>query len=242
MVILLKYASFDQKESGGYFVMLSVNHISKKYASFVVVNDVSLTVAKSEILSIVGPSGAGKSTLLHLMGALDKPDSGSVLIDGTDILKLPSKKQSKFRNSHIGFVFQFHHLLPEFSAVENVCMPLWIKGVGRKEALLQGAEMLNIVGLGGRLENKPSELSGGEQQRVAIARALVTQPSVVMADEPTGNLDSANAQAVHELFLKLRKDLGQTFVMITHNDTLASMTDRTLTMRDGRIVEEKRNG
>ncbi len=222
--------------------MLTVSHISKKYAAFTVVDDVSLTVAQGEILSIVGPSGAGKSTLLHLMGALDKPDSGSVLIEGTDILKLPSKKQSRFRNSHLGFVFQFHHLLPEFSALENVSMPLWIKGIGKKEAAAQSAEMLGIVGLGNRLGNKPSELSGGEQQRVAIARALVTRPSVVMADEPTGNLDSANAQAIHELFLRLRKDLGQTFVMITHNDILAKMTDRTLTMRDGRIVEEKVNG
>ncbi len=221
--------------------MLTVSHISKKYATFTVVNDVSLTVGKGEILSIVGPSGAGKSTLLHLMGALDKPDSGSVLIDGTDILKLPSKKQARFRNSQLGFVFQFHHLLPEFSAVENVCMPLWIKGMGKKEATAQAAEMLAIVGLSGRLDNKPSELSGGEQQRVAIARALVTRPAVVMADEPTGNLDSANAQAIHELFLKLRHDLGQTFVMITHNDALAQMTDRTLTMRDGRIVEEQRH-
>lgn len=221
--------------------MLSVSHISKKYAAFTVVNDVSLTVAKGEILSIVGPSGAGKSTLLHLIGALDKPDSGSVLIDGTDLLKLPSRQQSRFRNSKLGFVFQFHHLLPEFSAIENVCMPLWIKGLGKKEAAIQAAQMLEVVGLGSRLNNKPSELSGGEQQRVAIARALVTKPAVVMADEPTGNLDSANAQAIHELFLQLRKDLGQTFVMITHNDTLAAMTDRTLTMMDGRIVEEKLN-
>ena len=221
--------------------MLSVSHLVKKYAAFTVVNDVSFSVAKGEILSIVGPSGAGKSTLLHLMGALDKPDSGSVLIEGIDILKLPSKKQSQFRNDHLGFVFQFHHLLPEFSAVENVCMPLWIKGTGKKQALVQAAEMLEVVGLGQRLNNKPSELSGGEQQRVAIARALATKPSVVMADEPTGNLDSANAQAVHELFLQLRKDFGQTFIMITHNDALAQMTDRTLTMRDGKIVEEKNN-
>src|ERR1700730_17207205 len=157
--------------------MLAAKNLFKKYSTFTVVNDVSLSVEKGEIVSIVGPSGAGKSTLLHLIGALDKPDSGSVLIDGTDILKLPSKKQAKFRNSHIGFVFQFHHLLPEFSAIENVSVPLWIKGAGKKEALEQAAEMLNIVGLGGRLDNKPSELSGGEQQRVAIARALVTRPS-----------------------------------------------------------------
>ena len=221
--------------------MLTVSHLTKRYGAFAVVNDVSLTVARGEILSIVGPSGAGKSTLLHLMGALDKPDSGSVLIEGTDLLQLPPKKQAKFRNTHLGFVFQFHHLLPEFNALENVCMPLWIKGTGKKEALKKATEMLEIVGLGDRLNNKPAELSGGEQQRVAIARALVTRPAVVMADEPTGNLDSANAHAVHELFLRLRNDFGQTFVMITHNDLLAQMTDRILTMRDGKIVEEKVN-
>jgi lipoprotein-releasing system ATP-binding protein len=175
--------------------------------------------------------------LLHLLGGLDKPDSGSVLIDNTDMLKLPPKKQAQFRNTHIGFVFQFHHLLPEFSAVENVCIPLWIKGLGKKEATDQAREILNIVGLGHRLENKPSELSGGEQQRVAIARALVNKPSVVMADEPTGNLDSENAHLIHQLFLDLRDKLGQTFVMITHNDALARMTDRTLHMQDGRIVK-----
>jgi lipoprotein-releasing system ATP-binding protein len=221
--------------------MLVAKNLSRKYAAFTVVDDVSLSVAKGEIVSIVGPSGAGKSTLLHLIGALDKPDSGSVLIDDVDILRLPAKKQAKFRNSHIGFVFQFHHLLPEFSAIENVSVPLWIKGLGKKEALQQAAEMLKVVGLGGRLENKPSELSGGEQQRVAIARALVTRPSVVMADEPTGNLDSANAHSLHTLFLQLRDQLGQTFIMITHNDALAKMTDRTLTMQDGRIVDEQMN-
>ena len=217
--------------------MLSAKNLSKKYATFTVVDNISLDVAKGEIVSIVGPSGAGKSTLLHLIGALDKPDSGSVLIDGTDILQLPSKKQARFRNTHLGFVFQFHHLLPEFSAIENVCVPLWIKGEGKKEAKEQAAEMLNIVGLGARLENKPSELSGGEQQRVAIARALVTRPSVIMADEPTGNLDTANAHLVHNLFLELRKKFDQTFIMITHNDALAQMTDRILTMQDGKIVK-----
>ncbi len=218
-----------------------VKNLVKRYATFTVVNDVSLSVGKGEIVSVVGASGAGKSTLLHLIGALDKPDSGTVHIAGTDILQLPGKKQAKFRNAHIGFVFQFHHLLPEFTALENVCMPLWIKGTGKKEAIAEAKEMLNIVGLGGRLENKPSELSGGEQQRVAIARALVTRPSVVMADEPTGNLDTANAHALHSLFLELRDKFGQTFIMITHNDTLAQMTDRTLTMQDGRIVHERRN-
>ncbi len=221
--------------------MLVAKNLVKNYATRTVVNDVSLTVNKGEIISIVGPSGAGKSTLLHLIGALDKPDNGSVLIAGTDILLLPSKKQARFRNEHLGFVFQFHHLLPEFSAIENVSIPLWIKGLGKKEAMKRAAEMLNEVGLGSRLENKPGELSGGEQQRVAIARALVNHPSVVMADEPTGNLDTANAHALHNLFLQLRDKLGQTFIMITHNDALAKMTDRTLTMQDGRIVDEKRN-
>jgi len=221
--------------------MLSAQNLFKKYSTFTVVNGVSLNVSKGEIVSIVGPSGAGKSTLLHLMGALDKPDSGSVLIDGVDILHLPGKKQAKFRNRHIGFVFQFHHLLPEFSAVENVAVPIWIGGQGKKEGLKKAEEMLNIVGLGGRLDNKPSELSGGEQQRVAIARALINNPSIIMADEPTGNLDSTNAQAIHELFLDLRSKFNQTFVMITHNEVLAEMTDRTLIMRDGRIVEEKVN-
>jgi len=217
--------------------MLAVSHLVKRYGSLAVVNDVSFTINKGEIVSIVGPSGAGKSTLLHLVGALDKPDAGSVLVDGTDILKLPSRMQARFRNNRLGFVFQFHHLLPEFSAIENVSMPLWIKGTGKKEAARLATGMLQRVGLGDRLHNKPSELSGGEQQRVAIARAVINNPAIVMADEPTGNLDSANAQAIHQLFLQLRADLGQTFVMITHNDALAALTDRTLTMRDGKLVQ-----
>lgn len=221
--------------------MLVAENLFKKYSNLTVVNDVSLNVAKGEIVSVTGPSGAGKSSLLHLLGALDKPDSGRVLIDGTDVFKLPARKQAEFRNRHIGFVFQFHHLLPEFSAIENVAVPLWIAGKSKKEALNEAKAMLEVVGLGSRLDNKPSELSGGEQQRVAIARALVNRPSVVMADEPTGNLDSANAAAVHQLFLDLRNKLGQTFIMITHNEELATMTDRTLVMRDGKLVEEHRN-
>jgi lipoprotein-releasing system ATP-binding protein len=221
--------------------MLSASNLIKKYSTLTVVNNVSLEVAKGEIVSVTGPSGAGKSTLLHLLGMLDKPDSGSVQIDGTDIFKLPAKKQAQFRNKHIGFVFQFHHLLPEFSAIENVAVPLWIGGAGKKEALDAAAAMLQTVGLGGRLENKPSEMSGGEQQRVAIARALVNNPSIIMADEPTGNLDTANAKAIHQLFLDLRAQFGQTFIMITHNEELAEMTDRTLEMRDGNIVEEHIN-
>ena len=215
--------------------MLVAENLVKKYGTLTVVNGVSLSIGKGEIVSVVGQSGAGKSTLLHLLGALDKPDSGSVLIDGTDIFKLPAKKQAAFRNKHIGFVFQFHHLLPEFSAIENVSVPLWIAGQGRKQAMDNAAAMLDIVGLGNKLDNKPSELSGGAQQRVAIARALVNKPSIIMADEPTGNLDSANAQSIHQLFIDLRNKLGQTFVMITHNEELAGMTDRTLTMKDGKI-------
>lgn len=215
--------------------MLVAENLVKKYGTLTVVNGVSLSIGKGEIVSVVGQSGAGKSTLLHLLGALDKPDSGSVLIDGTDIFKLPAKKQAAFRNKHIGFVFQFHHLLPEFSAIENVSVPLWIAGQGRKQAMDNAAAILDIVGLGNKLDNKPSELSGGEQQRVAIARALVNKPSIIMADEPTGNLDSANAQSIHQLFIELRNKLGQTFVMITHNEELAGMTDRTLTMKDGKI-------
>lgn len=221
--------------------MLSAKNLSKKYATVTVVNDVSLQVDKGEIVSVTGPSGAGKSTLLHLLGGLDKPDTGSVLINGTDMLQLPARKQAKFRNEHIGFVFQFHHLMPEFSAVENVSMPLWIRGTSKKEAAEQAQDMLGIVGLGHRMNNKPSELSGGEQQRVAIARALVTRPSVIMADEPTGNLDTENAHLVHRLFLDLRQKLGQTFIMITHNEALAAMTDRTLMMQDGRIVSNRIN-
>lgn len=219
-----------------YSAMLVAENLVKKYSSLTVVNGVSLQIGKGEIVSVTGQSGAGKSTLLHLLGALDKPDSGRVLIDGTDVFKLASKKQAAFRNRHIGFVFQFHHLLPEFSAIENVSVPLWIAGQGRKQAMDAAAEILDIVGLGSKLDNKPSELSGGEQQRVAIARALVNKPSIIMADEPTGNLDSANAQAIHQLFIDLRNKLGQTFIMITHNEELAAMTDRELVMKDGKIV------
>jgi lipoprotein-releasing system ATP-binding protein len=219
-------------------MILQADGLYKKYGNLQVVNNVSLQVQPGELLAIVGPSGAGKSTLLHLLGALDKPDAGSVSINSTNIFQLPAKKQAAFRNANIGFVFQFHHLLPEFTATENVCMPLWISGMAKAEATKKAHEMLDLVGLSARLGNKPAELSGGEQQRVAIARALVARPAVVFADEPTGNLDSANATAVHNLFIQLRKDLGQTFVMITHNDELAQLTDRILTMRDGSIVSD----
>lgn len=216
--------------------MVEVKNLVKNYGMLTVVNDVSLSIAKGELVSITGASGAGKSTLLHLMGALDIPDSGKILIEGTDIFSLSSRKQSKFRNEKIGFVFQFHHLLPEFSALENVAMPLWISGKDKSEGLKEAAKMLEIVGLSARANNKPGALSGGEQQRVAIARALINKPSIVMADEPTGNLDSANADAIHKLFVLLRKELSQTFVLVTHNKDLAALTDRNLEMRDGRII------
>ena len=216
--------------------MLIATNLFKNYSNLRVVNGVSLTVAKGEIVSVTGASGAGKSTLLHILGALDKPDSGSVQIEGTDIFKLNAKKLAQFRNKHLGFVFQFHHLLPEFSAIENVAVPLWIAGKGKKQGMEMAAEMLGTVGLAKKLDNKPSELSGGEQQRVAIARALVNRPSIIMADEPTGNLDSANAQAIHELFIELRNKFNQTFIMVTHNEELAQMTDRIVHMKDGKVV------
>ena len=221
--------------------MLSANNISKKYTHLTVVKNVSLEVRKEEVVAIIGASGAGKSTLLHLLGALDKPDSGTVSINNTKIFELSAKKQARFRNEQIGFVFQFHHLLPEFSAVENVAIPLWIAGASKRKGLDAAAEMLDSVGLGQRLDNKPGELSGGEQQRVAIARAIINKPAILMADEPTGNLDSTNAAAIHQLFLDLRKNLGLTIVMITHNEQLASLTDRVLTMKDGEIASEVKN-
>lgn len=215
--------------------MLQALHLFKKHSSLTVVNDVSLHIRAGEIVSITGPSGAGKSSLLHLISGLDKPDGGTVLLNDTDIFGLSPKKQAQFRSRNIGFVFQSHHLLPEFSALENAAMPLWISGKSRKEGLKMAAEIMEIVGLSQRLSHKPAALSGGEQQRVAIARALVARPAVVFADEPTGNLDSANAEAVHDLFLQLRRDLGQTFVIVTHNDALAQRADRMLAMRDGKI-------
>ncbi|MES2479215.1 MAG: ABC transporter ATP-binding protein [Bacteroidota bacterium] len=217
--------------------MVEVRNLIKKYGTLTVVNDVSLSIAKGELVSITGASGAGKSTLLHLMGALDIPDAGKVLIEGIDLFSLSSKQQAKFRNEKIGFVFQFHHLLPEFSALENVAMPLWIAGKEKSEGLKEAAKMLEIVGLSSRGNNKPGALSGGEQQRVAIARALINKPTIVMADEPTGNLDSANADAIHQLFVRLRRDLSQTFVLVTHNKDLAALTDRNLEMRDGHIIQ-----
>lgn len=216
--------------------MLSTKNIIKNYGNLAILKGVNITVQESEIVSIIGSSGAGKSTLLHIMGTLDKPDSGQLFIDGIDVFALSNKKLAHFRNQRIGFVFQFHHLLPEFSAVENVCMPGWIAGISKKNAMLRASELLDLLQLKDRLHHKPNELSGGEQQRVAIARALMNKPSIVLADEPTGNLDSENSMAIFNLIRLLRDEMKQTFVMVTHNDELAKLTDRTFKMVDGKTV------
>ncbi len=216
--------------------MLSTKNIIKNYGNLAILKGVNITVQESEIVSIIGSSGAGKSTLLHIMGTLDKPDSGQLFIDGIDVFAMSNKKLAHFRNQRIGFVFQFHHLLPEFSAVENVCMPGWIAGISKKNAMLRASELLDLLQLKDRIHHKPNELSGGEQQRVAIARALMNKPSIVLADEPTGNLDSENSMAIFNLIRLLRDEMKQTFVMVTHNDELAKLTDRTFKMVDGKTV------
>ena len=210
--------------------------LSKNYGNLAVLKSVDVSIKKGEILSITGPSGAGKSTLLQILGTLDKTDSGSLKFNGTNILSYNPKKIAKFRNENIGFIFQFHHLLPEFSALENVSMPALIKGIEKKDAEKKAIKLLKILGLENRLYHKPNELSGGEQQRVSVARALVNNPTVIFADEPSGNLDTENARDLHELFLKLRDDFGQTFVIVTHNIELAKMADRVIEMKDGHIV------
>lgn len=217
-------------------MILQAHHLSKKYGNLHVLRDVSLEVQKREIVAIAGPSGAGKSTLLHLLSMIDNPDSGQVILLDQHLYDLSKKKQAAFRNQHIGFVFQFHHLLQEFTALENVCMPLWIAGLAKKQAKEKAVSVLDMVGLKDRLHHKPNELSGGEQQRVAIARAIVHQPEIIFADEPTGNLDTANADFVHQLFFELRDKFNLTFIIVTHNETLAAMADRTLQMKDGVIV------
>lgn len=217
--------------------MLEAKNISKRYGNLSVLSDVSMMINKGEIIAIVGPSGAGKSTLLQLLGTLDKPDSGNIIFKGTDIQNLGESALAKFRNQEIGFIFQFHNLLPEFSALENVCIPSFIAGNDRKYSESTATELLNRLSLGHRLRHRPSEMSGGEQQRVAIARALMNRPSIIFADEPSGNLDSANAKELHHLFLSLRADFNQTFVIVTHNNELADMADRKIFMRDGSISE-----
>jgi lipoprotein-releasing system ATP-binding protein len=216
--------------------MLKAENINKNYGLLPVLNNVAISVNKGEIVSIVGSSGAGKSTLLHILGTLDSADSGRIWLDEQPLHDLSGKKLAAFRNMHIGFVFQFHHLLPEFSALENVCIPGWIAGRKKKEVTQKAIELLTTLGLKDRLENKPQQLSGGEQQRVAVARALINQPKIVFADEPTGNLDSKNAKELHDLFVHLRDEYQQTFLIVTHNEELASMSDRTLHMKDGKII------
>lgn len=215
--------------------MLAADNIVKTYGSLKVLKNVSLQIVPQEFITIVGPSGAGKSTLLHMLSSLDTPDSGRVTINGRDIVKLNNKQQSRFRNTHFGFVFQFHHLLPEFTALENVSMPLWIGGQSAKETTSKAEEILETVGLSHRKHHKPSELSGGEQQRVAIARALVHRPPYLFADEPTGNLDSANALAIHELFQTIHTTYRINIIIVTHNEQLARLADRTYEMKDGTI-------
>jgi lipoprotein-releasing system ATP-binding protein len=217
--------------------MLKATNITRNYNGLSVLKGVDIFVNKGEIVSIVGSSGAGKSTLLHILGSLDKANSGEIWINNERIDTLKEKELAKFRNKHIGFVFQFHHLLPEFTALENVCIPGWIAGTNKNELEARALKLLKILGLQDRASHKPSELSGGEQQRVAVARALINNPDIVFADEPTGNLDSKHAQELHELFLHLQKTMGQTFLIVTHNEALAKMSDRVVHMKDGFIVE-----
>jgi lipoprotein-releasing system ATP-binding protein len=216
--------------------MLRAENITKNYGQLAVLKGVDIAVQKAEIVSIVGSSGAGKSTLLHILGTLDKADSGNIFINNQQVNLLKGRELAAFRNKHIGFVFQFHHLLPEFSALENVSIPGWIAGRKKKEVQADAIALLRRLGLEGRMENKPQQLSGGEQQRVAVARALINQPLIVFADEPTGNLDSKNARELHELFVSLRDDFKQTFLIVTHNEELAAMSDRSLYMKDGQII------
>ena len=217
--------------------MIELKGITKSFGSLQVLKGIDLTIGKGEVVSIVGPSGAGKTTLLQIMGTLDKADAGTVTIDGEEGNKLNERKLSAFRNQHIGFVFQFHQLLPEFTALENVMIPTFIAGTPFKEAKKRAKEMLELLGLTDRASHKPNELSGGEKQRVAVARALINRPSVIFADEPSGSLDTKNKEELHRLFFELRDKLQQTFVIVTHDEGLASLTDRTIHMVDGCIVE-----
>jgi lipoprotein-releasing system ATP-binding protein len=216
--------------------MIKVENLHKSYGGLPILKGVNLQVAKGEVVSIVGASGAGKTTLLQILGTLDKADKGLLQINNQDVALLTGNKLANFRNNQIGFVFQFHQLLPEFTALENVCIPSWIGGVADNVVQKKAKELLDFLGLNERLNHKPSALSGGEQQRVAVARALINQPSVILADEPSGNLDSKSAEELHQLFFKLRKELDQTFVIVTHNLAFAAQSDRTLTIKDGVIL------
>lgn len=217
--------------------MIDIKEVTKSFGNLQVLKGINLHINKGEMVSIVGPSGAGKTTLLQIIGTLDKPDSGYIIIEGTDVSQLSAKKLSEFRNQHIGFVFQFHQLLPEFTAIENIMIPAFIAGVSRNKAKERAEELLALMGLSDRADHKPNQLSGGEKQRVAVARALVNNPAVVLADEPSGSLDSKNKAELHQLFFELRDKLGQTFVIVTHDEELAKLTDRTIHMKDGVISE-----
>lgn len=218
--------------------MIEIKGVTKSFGSLQVLKGIDLCIEKGEIVSIVGPSGAGKTTLLQILGTLDKPDSGSVVVDGIETSTLSTNKLSEFRNTHLGFVFQFHQLLPEFTAIENIMIPAYIAGMKPKEARSRAEELLEFMGLSDRATHKPNELSGGEKQRVAVARALMNNPAVILADEPSGSLDSKNKEELHKLFFELRDKFGQTFVIVTHDETLATLTDRTIHLKDGRIVGE----
>ena len=219
--------------------MIDIQGITKSFGSLQVLKGIDLHIGRGEVVSIVGPSGAGKTTLLQIVGTLDKPDSGEVVIDGVKVGGLNTKKLADFRNRHIGFVFQFHQLLPEFTALENIMIPAFIGGASRKTAEQRARELLRFMNLEDRASHKPSELSGGEKQRVAVARALVNNPAVVLADEPSGSLDSKNKEELHRLFFDLRDKFGQTFVIVTHDEQLAKITDRTIAMKDGMLVNEE---
>ncbi len=216
--------------------MLTARNVTKNYSNLPILKGVDITVSKGEIVTIVGSSGAGKSTLLHILGTLDTPTAGEVWLNDVNLTALKGNTLADFRNRHIGFIFQFHHLLPEFTALENVCIPGYIAGARKSQVKEKAVSLLETLGLKDRLEHKPNALSGGEQQRVAVARALINDPDVVMADEPTGNLDSRNARELHHLFMELRDQLKQTFIIVTHNEELAPMSDRQLVMKDGKII------
>lgn len=215
--------------------MIDIRNITKSFGSLQVLKGIDLHINRGEVVSIVGPSGAGKTTLLQIIGTLDRPDSGSVFVDDIDVTNLSQKRLSDFRNKHIGFVFQFHQLLPEFTAIENVMIPAYIAGVSQREAKQRAQELLEFMGLNDRASHKPNELSGGEKQRVAVARALINKPAVILADEPSGSLDSKNKEELHQLFFDLRDKFGQTFVIVTHDELLASITDRTIHLKDGML-------
>lgn len=215
--------------------MIELDNITRSFGSLQVLKGISLNIKRGEVVSITGPSGAGKTTLLQIMGSLDKPDGGRVLYDGKDITRMNEKEISAFRNKHIGFVFQFHQLLPEFTALENITIPMLIAGQGMRQANARAKELLELLGLADRADHKPSELSGGEKQRIAVARALANQPDVILADEPSGSLDTKNKEELHKLFFDLRDKLGQTFVIVTHDESLAAMTDRTIHLLDGAV-------